>query len=77
MELIAQRQERGEEVDSSLESLPDWIAYLNIAESLGCPPWEMFEPEETPPPKAWWREARMILDSARSEARRQQDQMRT
>jgi hypothetical protein len=61
---------------SDLEPLPDYIHYLNTAESLSCPPWDMFEADETPPPKWWWREARMILDSARAEAKRQMDQMR-
>lgn len=60
---------------SELEPLPDFVTYLNTAESLNCPPWDMFEADETPPPKPWWREARAILDHARSEAQRQKRQM--
>lgn len=71
--------------------LPDWVTYHNTAESMNCPPWEMFEPVvfltdadgnvltdeygdplwtgERQPPRSWWRETKMLLESARNEAR--------
>jgi hypothetical protein len=57
------------------EPLPDWITYHNIAENMSCPPWELFEPEENIPNRAWWRETRIILDSARNEAHSQKQKM--
>jgi hypothetical protein len=59
----------------SREPLPDWITFHNIAENMSCPPWELFEPEETIPNRAWWRETRIILDSARNEAQSQKQKM--
>ena len=59
------------------EPLPDWVGYHTTAESMHCPPWETFDPEECQPPKWWWRETRILLDRARSDAREQQDAMRT
>jgi hypothetical protein len=76
MKLIEDARKAGTTFESTLEPLPDFIEYLNAAESMSCPPWELFEADETPPPKWWWREAQMIWNGARAEARRQLDQMR-
>ena len=51
-----------------MEPLPDWIGYHTTAESMPCPPWEMFDEAEDQPPKWWWRETKMLLESARNEA---------
>lgn len=56
---------------SEMEPLPDWITYHNVAESMHCPPWELFEVDETPPPRVWWRTTRMMLDAGRSDGERQ------
>jgi hypothetical protein len=58
---------------STMELIPDVTRYLDTAESLHCAPWEMFEADETPPPKAWWREMRMIYDIGIADGRRQQN----
>jgi len=61
---------------SEMEPLPDWISYLTTAESMHCPPWELFEDVETPPGKRWWRITRMMLDAGRAEGERQRSTKR-
>lgn len=63
------------EVDAGrAEPLPDFLAYLNVADRWNCPPMQLVPGQG--PPLHWWMRATLLLADAEGEARRRQGNRR-
>lgn len=53
---------------ADVEPLPDFVSWLQRSARLHVPPWELFEPDQTQPPKWWWIQASDVYYAAYADA---------